>query len=73
MSRRKKWFWADDTPVKMQNPGSEEAKTARVWTYARDEHPIRHLAGCRGWMPPMATPASMACSVIKRRGDGLHD
>jgi len=28
---------ADDTPVKMQAPGQKKTKTARVWTYVRDE------------------------------------
>lgn len=32
-------IFADDTPVKMQAPGSGRTKTARFWTYARDERP----------------------------------
>ena len=31
--------FADDTPVKMQAPGQKKTKTARVWTYVRDERP----------------------------------
>ena len=31
--------FADDTPVKMQAPGNKKTKTARVWTYVRDERP----------------------------------
>jgi transposase len=32
-------MFADDTPVKMQAPGTKRAKTARVWAYVRDERP----------------------------------
>ena len=32
-------IFADDTPVKMQAPGNKKTKTARVWTYVRDERP----------------------------------
>ena len=32
-------LFADDTPVKMQAPGTKKTKTARVWTYVRDERP----------------------------------
>ena len=32
-------LFADDTPVKMQAPGQKKTKTARVWTYVRDERP----------------------------------
>lgn len=32
-------LFADDTPVKMQAPGSKQTKTARVWAYVRDERP----------------------------------
>ena len=32
-------LFADDTPVKMQAPGTKKTKTARVWTYVRDECP----------------------------------
>ncbi len=31
--------FADDTPVKMQAPGQKKTRTARVWTYVRDERP----------------------------------
>ena len=30
-------LFADDTPVKMLAPGNKKTKTARVWTYVRDE------------------------------------
>ena len=30
---------ADDTPVKLLSPGNKKTKTARVWTYVRDERP----------------------------------
>ncbi|MCR9089214.1 MAG: IS66 family transposase [Rhodobacteraceae bacterium] len=32
-------LFADDTPVKMLAPGSKKTKTARIWTYVRDELP----------------------------------
>ena len=35
--RRSAALFADDTPVKMQAPGNKKTKTARVWTYVRDE------------------------------------
>jgi transposase len=37
--RRSAALFADDTPVKMQAPGNKKTKTARVWTYVRDERP----------------------------------
>ena len=37
--RRSAALFADDTPVKMQTPGNKKTKTARVWTYVRDERP----------------------------------
>lgn len=32
-------LFADDTPIKLQAPGNGKCKTARVWTYVRDERP----------------------------------
>lgn len=32
-------LFADDTPVKMLAPGQKKTKTARIWTYVRDERP----------------------------------
>ena len=32
-------IFADDTPLKLQAPGSGKCKTARIWTYVRDERP----------------------------------
>lgn len=37
--RRGDALFADDTPVKMQAPDQKKTKTARVWTYVRDERP----------------------------------
>ena len=34
-------IFADDTPIKMQAPGNGRTKTARIWTYVRDERPLR--------------------------------
>ncbi len=39
MARQGAAIFADDTPVKMQAPGNKKTKTARVWTYVRDERP----------------------------------
>ena len=39
IARRGDAIFADDTPVKMQVPGLKKTKTARVWTYVRDERP----------------------------------
>ena len=38
MVRQGPALFADDTPVKMLAPGNKKTKTARVWTYVRDEH-----------------------------------
>ena len=38
----------DDTPIKMQAPGAGKTKTARIWTYVRDERPWL------GQVPPAA-------------------
>lgn len=32
-------LFAGDTPVKTQAPGQKKTKTARIWTYVRDERP----------------------------------
>ena len=48
MVRRGDALFADDTPVKMQAPGHKKTKTARVWTYVRDERQ------CSGSSPPCA-------------------
>ena len=32
-------IFADDTPIKLQAPGNGSTKTARIWTYVRDERP----------------------------------
>lgn len=39
IARQGEALFADDTPVKMQAPGNKRTKTARVWTYVRDERP----------------------------------
>ena len=41
-------LFADDTPVKMQAPGHKQTKTARVWTYVRDERPWNSAHGESG-------------------------
>lgn len=43
-----KALFADDTPVKMQAPGNKQTKTARVWTYVRDERPWNSAHGESG-------------------------
>ena len=42
-------IFADDTSVKMQAPGSGKCKTARFWTYARDERPWAGDASPAAW------------------------
>ena len=42
-------IFADDTPVKMQAPGSGRTKTARFWTYARDDRPWAGDAPPAAW------------------------
>jgi len=37
--RRGQAIFADDTPVKLQAPGTGQTATARLWTYVRDERP----------------------------------
>lgn len=32
-------IFADDTPIKLQAPGEGHTRTARIWTYVRDERP----------------------------------
>lgn len=39
MVRQGDAIFADDTPIKLQAPGQKKTKTARVWTYVRDERP----------------------------------
>ena len=50
--------FADDTPVKMQAPGTGKTKTARLWVYARDERP---------WAGP-APPAAWYRFSVDRKG-----
>ncbi len=42
-------IFADDTPVKMQAPRTGKTKTARFWTYARDELPWAGDAPPAAW------------------------
>jgi len=39
MVRQGAALFADDTPVRLQAPGTGRTRTARVWTYVRDERP----------------------------------
>jgi transposase len=52
-------IFADDTPIKMQAPGNGRTKTARIWTYVRDERP---------WLgqPP---PAAWYRFTVDRKGE----
>jgi transposase len=34
-------IFADDTPIRLQSPGEGRTRTARIWTYVRDERPWR--------------------------------
>lgn len=51
-------IFADDTPVKMQAPGTGKTQTARVWAYVRDERP---------WAGD-APPAALYRFTIDRKG-----
>ena len=47
--RRGQAIFADDTPVKMQAPGTGRTKTARFWAYVRDERPWAGDAQPAAW------------------------
>jgi transposase len=51
-------IFADDTPIKLQAPGNGKTKTARIWTYVRDERP---------WLGP-DPPAVRYEFTIDRKG-----
>jgi hypothetical protein len=40
---------ADDTPVKVLDPGAGKAKTGRLWVYVRDDRPAGDLAPPAAW------------------------
>lgn len=42
-------LFADDTPVKLLSPGHKRTRTARVWTYVRDERPWNGQAPPGAW------------------------
>jgi len=42
-------IFADDTPVKLQAPGTGKTKIARLWAYARDERPWIGAAPPAAW------------------------
>jgi transposase len=42
-------IFADDTPVKLQAPGTGKTRTARLWAYARDESPWAGTAPPAAW------------------------
>jgi transposase len=42
-------IFADDTPVKLQAPGTGKTRTARLWAYARDERPWAGDAPPAAW------------------------
>ncbi len=52
-------IFADDTPLKMQAPGNGRTKTARIWTYVRDERP---------WLG-QAPPAAWYRFTVDRKGE----
>jgi transposase len=47
--RKGQAIFADDTPVKLQAPGAGKTKTARLWTYVRDERPWAGDAPPAAW------------------------
>lgn len=52
-------IFADDTPLKMQAPGNGRTRTARIWTYVRDERP---------WLGP-DPPAAWYQFTVDRKGE----
>jgi len=46
---RGKAIFADDTPVKMLAPGTGKTKTARLWTYSRDERAFSGASPPASW------------------------
>jgi transposase len=42
-------IFADDTPVKLQAPGTGKTKTSRLWAYGRDERPWSGQAPPAAW------------------------
>jgi transposase len=60
-------IFADDTPVKMQAPGTGKTKTARLWAYARDERPWA------GDAPPAAWHQFSTDRKGERPGEHLTD
>ena len=59
MVRQGAALFADDTPVKMLAPGNKKTKTARVWTYVRDE---------RAWSGT-SPPCAWYQFTVGRKGD----
>jgi transposase len=51
--------FADDTPIKLQAPGTGKTRTARIWAYVRDERP---------WHGP-APPAAHYQFTVDRKGE----
>jgi transposase len=56
-------IFADDTPIRMLAPGTGKTRTARLWTYARDERP---------WGGP-AAPAAWYRFSADRKGEHPKD
>src|SRR3954466_12986446 len=52
-------FFADDTPIKLQAPGTGKTRTARIWTYVHDERP---------WHGP-EPPAASYRFTVDRKGE----
>src|SRR3954453_17794456 len=52
-------IFADDTPIKLQAPGEGRTRTARIWTYVRDERP---------WLGP-DPPAACYRFSVDRKGE----
>lgn len=67
---------ADDTPIPVLAPGNGKTKTARLWTYVRDDrltHPTAKASirrptwlSSKAYCKPMPTLASMPCSKMAR-------
>ena len=68
-------LFADDTTVKLQAPGHNKTKTARIWTYVRDERPWQpqepdSAADGAGRSPPgQSAPCVWYQFTVDRKGE----
>jgi transposase len=66
---------ADDTPVPMLAPGIGKTKTARLWTYVRDDRPAGDTAPPAVWFvysPEFLCPRHFSTGCSRPCGDILR-